>query len=244
MVFVWVFSKVSTHWYLRSPCVVFRHSLIARSPPHVAIVSPAFAQQTCHTLSLCPSRTAKTQDSVEDDDDPLVDAHAIPRSPIRVLRSDGPRYLLEPAAGCHDPARLEGEARAPGERAKVCLCLTVFRRVFGSGFVWRRRYEARVGAQRVEGRKGLILPPCAAPSREDIPSLDRHHHRAVLATPLASAAFDTRVSSTFLEKKVAWKFPFCLEPKTRQLLCSVGKVKSGASLIISKVAGGARGGAY
>ena len=72
----------------------------------------------------------------------------------------------------------------------------------------RRRYEASVGAQRVEGRKGLILPPCAAPSREDITSLDRHHHRAVLATPLASAAFDTRVSSTFLEKKVAWKFPF------------------------------------
>ena len=73
MVFVWVFSKVSTQWYLRSPCGVFRHSLIARSPPHVAIVSPAFAQQTCQTLSLCPSRTAKTQDSVEDDDDTIME---------------------------------------------------------------------------------------------------------------------------------------------------------------------------
>ena len=209
MVFVWVFSKVSTHWYLRSPCVVFRHSLIARSPPHVAIVSPAFAQQTCQTLSRCPSRTAKTQDSVEDDDEPLVDAHAIPRSPIRVLRSDGPRYLLEPAAGCHDPARLEGEALAPErEGAKVCyLCLSFVVSLVQVLCV-RRRCEASVGAQRVEDRKGLILPPCAAPSREDITSLDRHHHRAVLATFLLAAPFDTRVSSTFLEKKVAWKFPF------------------------------------
>ena len=132
-----------------------------------------------------------------------------PRSPIRVLRSDGPRYLLEPAAGCHDPARLEGEALAPErEGAKVCyLCLSFVVSLVQVLCV-RRRCEASVGAQRVEDRKGLILPPCAAPSREDITSLDRHHHRAVLATPLLAAPFDTRVSSTFLEKKVAWKFPF------------------------------------
>ena len=111
------------------------------------------------------------------------------------------------------------------ERAKVCyLCLSFFVSLVQVLCV-RRRYEASVGAQRVEGRKGLILPPCAAPSREDITSLDRHHHRAVLATPLASAAFDTRVSSTFLEKKVAWKFPLFLEAKTRQLLSREGQIR-------------------